>query len=296
MKKRGKPGDYIIYHKEDDTTHPMRIAFLKIGGESVVNKIKVKKSSKGFAFQSSNPTWYSSMSDLALNTTDENSKRLLHPFLGYVSTPATSECALTSEGESEHTTIDEVNITLPPLSPPINGQTSTISANNTFQNNRGEPEKRTMDRKEQTTSRKPLTPIQSVDSDNSQSASNDDVSTVETKNDTNLNDLDILGSKAPTNLGIRYNLEKKDIQKQLRGHPEGTYIIHQSRDKNEITQPYTIYAYKTSARDGQVRLAPAYIVFNETTEQFSVRQGEKKYSTLEALITGNKKLLKSQLT
>ena len=302
MKQRGKPGDYIIYHKEDDPTHPMRIAFLKTGGKSVVQKLKVKKSSEGFAFQSSNPTWYHSMSDLALNTTDENSKRLIHPFLGYV---ATDVCTgLTAEDESEYATIDQVNIALPPPPPPpikpinnsFNGPSSTISTNNTFRKNRGEPEKRNLNRKEQTTSSKPLTPIQPLDSDNSQSASNDDISTLETKTDTNQNDLDILGSKAPTNLGIRYNLEKKDIQKQLKGHPEGTYIIHQSRDRNEITKPYTIYANKTSARDGQVRLAPAYIFFDETNEQFSVGQAGRKYSTLQALITGNKKLLKSQLT
>merc|ERR1719167_1202018 len=116
LKQRGKSGDYIIYHKEDDPTHPMRIAFLKTGGKSVVQKLKVKKSSEGFAFQSSNPTWYHSMSDLALNTTDENSKRLIHPFLGYV---ATDVCTgLTAEDESEYATIDQVHIALPPPPPP----------------------------------------------------------------------------------------------------------------------------------------------------------------------------------
>ena len=307
MKKRGNPGDYIIYHKEDDTTFPMRIAFLKAGGKSglsVIQKLKVRKSSDGFSFQSSNPTWYNSMSDLALNTTDENSKRLLHPFLGYVSAPATPDAMAASDDEGEYTTIDQKDICIPPPPPlhfkPIdnsfNRQTSTISTNNTFPTHRGEPEKGTVERKEQTTSRKPMTPIPSVDSDKSQRASNDDLFTEETKNETNQNDLDILGNNAPTNLSIRYNLEKKEIQKQLKGHPEGTYIIHQSRDRNEIAKPYTIYANKTSARDGQIRLAPAYIVFHETTGQFSVGQGGKKYSTLQALLTGNKKLLKSQLT
>ena len=106
---------------------------------------------------------------------------------------------------------------------------------------------------------------------------------------------DILGSKAPTDLGIRYNLKKKEIKRQLKDYPEGTYIIHQSRDKNKITQPYTIYANKTSARDGAVRLAPAYICFDESTEEFSVVGGKKKYSTLKALVSGNSKILKSQL-
>ena len=113
---------------------------------------------------------------------------------------------------------------------------------------------------------------------------------------TNQNDGDILGNKAPTNLGIRYNLEKKEIHNLLRGHPDGTFIIHQSRYKNEVTKPYTIYANKTSERDGRVRLAPAYIVYHETTKQFSVGQAGRKYSTLQALINGNKRLLKSQLT
>ena len=163
-----------------------------------------------------------------------------------------------------------------------------------------------MEQKLQKSLRKPLTPVQSVDSDTSESEPSKEVTKTDepfkdvNKMDTNQNDLDILGSKAPTNLGIRYNLDKKEIQKELKGHPEGTYIIHQSNQKpnpkNEIAKPYTIYANKTSARDGQVRLAPAYIVYNETTEQFSVGQAGKKYSTLQALITGNKKLLKSQLT
>ena len=70
----------------------------------------------------------------------------------------------------------------------------------------------------------------------------------------------------------------------------------QIREKNESSKPYTIYANKTSERDGQVRLAPAYIVYHETTGQFSVGQKGKKYSTLQALITGHKRLLTSQLT
>ena len=281
LKKRGKPGDYIIYHKEDDTTYPMRIAFLKTGGKGVVQKLKVQKCSDGFAFQSSNPTWHSSMSDLAQNTTDENSKRLLHPFLGYAS-PSPPSCIVgasaTNDGDGDYVLDDQDNIAL----------------------KEKEIEKRTIELKLQTSSRKPLTPIQSVDSDTSESeTSKGEPSKEVTKPDTNQNDLDdILGNKAPINLGIRYNLDKKDIQKQLKGHPEGTYIIHQSREKNKITKPYTIYANKTSETDGQVKLAPAYIAYNETTGQFSVGQKGKKYSTLQALITGykNKKLLASQLT
>ena len=78
----------------------------------------------------------------------------------------------------------------------------------------------------------------------------------------------------------------------LRGQPEGTYLIHQSRDRNEITKPYTIYANKRSAKDGQVRLAPAYIVYDEATEQFAVGKG-RKYPSLNEVIVGNKKLLKT---
>ena len=113
MKKRGNPGDYIIYHKEDDIAHPMRIAFLQArrkSGLGIVQKLKVKKSSEGFSFQSLNPTWYNSMSDLALNTTDENSKRLIHPFLGYVSAPYTPDAMAASDDESEYTTIDQVQL------------------------------------------------------------------------------------------------------------------------------------------------------------------------------------------
>ena len=272
LKKRGKPGDYIIYHKEDDTTHPMRIAFLKIGGKRVVQKLRVEKSSKGFSFQSSNPTWYSSMSNLAKNTTDENSERLLNPFLGKVSPPATQ--GATSETNDENTDEEDgkyVGVVPPQPIKPINNEPKASS-------------------------RKPLTPIPSVDSNTSEGASNDDPFKEEAKINTDPSNVDLLGNKAPTNLGIRYNLDKREIQKLLRGHPEGTYVIHQSRDKNEITKPYTIYANKTSATDGQVRLAPGYIVYNETTEQFSVGQAGKKYSTLEALVTGNKKMLRSQLT
>ena len=107
---------------------------------------------------------------------------------------------------------------------------------------------------------------------------------------------DIMQRYAQNDMQICYNLEKGEILRMLEGHPEGTYIIHQSREKNEITQPYTIYAAKTSSYDGRIRLVPAYIYFDETTNQFSVGTLGKKYHTLQELVQGNKKLLKWQIS
>ena len=69
----------------------MRIAFMKLGGKSVVQKLKVKKSFEGYAFQASNPRWFPSLSELAMNSTDENSKRLINPYLGYLSPPVSPD-------------------------------------------------------------------------------------------------------------------------------------------------------------------------------------------------------------
>ena len=81
----------------------------------------------------------------------------------------------------------------------------------------------------------------------------------------------------------------------LKNQPDGTFVIHQSEIRgNNISKPYTIYANKTSPKDGQIKLAPAYILYDDTTEQFSVGKG-KKYPSLKDLLAGNKKLLKTQL-
>ena len=104
----------------------------------------------------------------------------------------------------------------------------------------------------------------------------------------------MLGNKAPTDVSILYNIDKREIIRMLKGQPEGTFVVHQSRVKNTISQPYTIYGNKTYAKDGQVRLAPAYIKYDEASEQWSVGNG-RKYPTLRDLLVRNSKFLKSQL-
>ena len=113
----------------------------------------------------------------------------------------------------------------------------------------------------------------------------------------------MLGSKAPTDVSILYNFDRRDIFRNLKGQPEGTFVVHQSREKNSISQPYTIYANKISTKDGQVRIAPAYIVYHEASEQWTVgkhpnarwENNGRRHSTLRDLLDRNNKLLKSQL-
>ena len=83
LKVHGSPGDFIFYVKEDDKKFPMRIAFLKvIGGQNMIQKLKILRSKYGYAFTSHAPKWCSTMSDMIDNSTDENSARLRRPFLG----------------------------------------------------------------------------------------------------------------------------------------------------------------------------------------------------------------------
>ena len=104
----------------------------------------------------------------------------------------------------------------------------------------------------------------------------------------------MLGSKAPTDVSILYNFDRRDIFRNLKGQSEGTFVVHQSKEKNSISQPYTIYANRISAKDGQVRIAPLYIVYDEISEQWTVGNG-RKHPTLRDLLDRNNKLLKSQL-
>ena len=299
LKKRGKPGDFLIYPKDDDRSHPMRIAFLKTGGrQSVVQKLKVKQSVEGFSFQASNPKWFPSMSDLALNSTDENSKRLISPFLGYATPPVSpSDEGAAGEGDEDDNTyvLDEpvknnTPLKLPAKKPPI----------------KLPPPRKlpTLPRNEPPPIRTPKTPTpQGTESESPESSETESTTGEPTKDswepednsDPGPQSIDILGNNAPTDLDIRYNLDKKEIARLLKNQPDGTFVIHQSEIRgNNISKPYTIYANKTSPKDGQIKLAPAYILYDDTTEQFSVGKG-KKYPSLKDLLAGNKKLLKTQL-
>ena len=85
-----------------------------------------------------------------------------------------------------------------------------------------------------------------------------------------------------------------DAKSLLDGKPAGTFLIHQDKNKNTDTKPYTIYTIKASKTTGKNRLYPTSINFNKETNTFNAgEKGEgKSYSTLDDLITANSHYLK----
>ena len=311
LKANGGPGDYLIYPKEDDRNFPMRIAFMKSGGStSVVQKLKIKKSERGYSFQGPNPAWFRTMSDMIDRSPDENSKRLRNAFLGcYGSTSSEPISPPYEEDEDAYAPIPEPVFESPQprrTKPPVNlPQRNPHTENNGMHVSPMTKNKRKPPTPNETTAtfKIPISLPQPIDTDlDPPSEGSDPDSDIDSKlsspdigrlPDMSKTSNDLLGNKAPTDVKILYH--RDNVKKILKDKPDGAFIVHQG-DKNSFKVPYTIYANKVSTKDPtKVRLCPAYVEYNDETKEFSVTSSKKPYSTLKALLEANKKSLRNHL-
>ena len=72
-----------------------------------------------------------------------------------------------------------------------------------------------------------------------------------------------------------------EMQRLLKGNPHETYSSDESTDRNARIKPYPIYEEKTSSWDGGAHAAPEYVLGRKENIL-------RKYSTLQALVSGNK--------
>jgi hypothetical protein len=261
LKINGGAGDFIIYSKEDDRNFPMRIAFLKSGGkQSVVQKLKILRNTRGqYSFQGKDKQWFNTMSKLIDESSNENSKRLKRPFLGFLSPP-------TSPKDEEEETDEESEYVL-------DGDVHPIKP---------VPARRNI--KEQKP--RPVTPTDPEI--NPYEVEPDELDKI-ASNSTPTNDL--IGERAPTDVKILYN--RQNVKSLLKNRPAGDFLIHQG-DKNNKENPYTVYANKEN-KEGAIKLAPAYIYYDEESENFSVGKKGKAYTMLGDLLNANKKTLLNQI-
>ena len=98
--------------------------------------------------------------------------------------------------------------------------------------------------------------------------------------------IDLIGDNAPDDVKILYNI--KNVKSSLKNHQPGDFIVHQG-SKNTPENPYTVYANKE--KEGEIRLAPAYIYYDKESGNFSVGKKGKAYSMLGDLLKANAKTL-----
>lgn len=248
---------------------------MKIGSnQSVVQKLKIRKSNQGYSFQGANAQSFPTLSKMIDNSNDENSKRLQTPYLGHlgVPTPSVASSQMScSDFERDQEDPDYVIDSppparnklgrQPPLPPPMKSPIKPPVIQNlpkrdpplstfnkppiTLPARGGKPPKLVRD-------------LQTGDllviGDHSPEIDDlplpDDIPDDSSNNNTSL---DILGDNAPTDVEVIYH--RSDVKKLLKGKPNGTFLIYQG-DKHTLAQPYTIYANKLSTTDGKVILIP----------------------------------------
>ena len=239
---------------------------MKIGSnQSVVQKLKIRRSNHGYSFQGANSQSFPTLSKMIDNSNDENSKRLQTPYLGYRDTQSSSLASPQMSYPGFEENCDEGYAPLepsppsrktgrqPPLPPPAKPPFKLpVREKSPRIDDRPVPSiiKAPFELPVRQKPPKPVTidppelndlPPPDIDDDIPDDSSNSNTS------------IDILGDNAPTDVEVIYH--RSDVKKLLKGKPDGTFLIYQG-DKHTLAQPYTIYANKLSTTDGKVILIP----------------------------------------
>lgn len=243
---------------------------MKIGSnQSVVQKLKIRRSNHGYSFQGANAQSFPTLSEMIDNSNDENSKRLQTPYLGCRDTQSSSSMSSQMNYPGFEESFDEGYAPLEP-SPPSRkpGRQPPVPppAKPPFKLPLREKPPKIDDRHvpspikapfELPVRQKPPKPVTidlpeldelpppDVDDDIPDDSSNNNTS------------LDILGDNAPKDVEIIYH--RSDVKKLLKGKPNGAFLIYQGDNLHPplatLEQPYTIYANKLSTTSGKVILS-----------------------------------------
>ena len=244
---------------------------MKIGSnQSVVQKLKIRRSNHGYSFQGANAQSFPTLSEMIDNSNDENSKRLQTPYLGHRDTQSSSSMSSQMNFPSFEEDCEEGYAPLepsppsrkqgrqPPLPPSVKAPFRIpVREKPPKINDRPVPSPikapfelpvRQKPPKPVTTDLPELNDLPPPDVD-------DDIPDDSSDNNTSL---DILGDNAPKDVEIIYH--RSDVKKLLKGKPNGTFLIYQGDSLHPphatLSQPYTIYANKLSTTSGKVILPP----------------------------------------